>query len=236
MIKAVLFDLDGTLFDRNTSVQRLVRAQYDAYASALAHIEKPAFVARFVELDARGYVPKDVVYQRLVEEFSLHDLSASDLTGYFFAQYHCHCVPFPGLVEMLTDLHAHGLRLGVITNGGTAFQQNTLRALGIESSFSTVLISEAEGIKKPDPAIFHRALARLGVGADESLFVGDHPIVDIAGARNAGLKAIWKRDTYWEAPLDADGVLNALSELMPIIKSNWTTPVRPHAEEHAAVP
>ncbi len=154
MIKAVLFDLDGTLFDRSTSVRRLVGAQYDAYASALAHSEKSAFVARFVELDARGYVPKDVVYQRLIEEFSLHDLSSSDLAGYFFAQYRCNCTPFPGLVEMLTDLHGHGLRLGVITNGGAKFQQNTIRALGIESFFSTVLISEAEGIKSRTQPFF----------------------------------------------------------------------------------
>ena len=92
-----------------------------------------------MELDARGYVPKDVVYQRLVEEFSLHDLSASDLARYFFAHYHCHCAPFPGLVEMLTNLRRHGLRLGMITNGGAAFQQNTIRALGIESSFASTL-------------------------------------------------------------------------------------------------
>jgi len=229
MIKAVLFDLDGTLFDRNTSVRRLVGAQYDAYALALAHVEKSAFVARFVELDARGYVPKDVVYQRLVEEFSLHDLSASDLARYFFAHYHCHCASFPGLVEMLADLRGHGLRLGVITNGGAAFQQSTIRALRIEPFFSSVLVSEAEGIKKPDPAIFHRALARLGVGADESLFVGDHPVVDVAGARNAGLKAIWKRDNYWEDPLDADDVIDALSELVASINSNWTIPVRPRS-------
>ncbi len=226
MIKAVIFDLDGTLFDRDTSVRRLVGAQYDAYAAALAHVTKPAFVTRFMALDARGYVKKDVVYQQLVEEFAVRAVSAAELVGYFFAHYHRHCVPFPGLLEVLADLHGQGLRLGVITNGGMAFQLNTIRALGIESYFTAVLTSEAEGIKKPDPGIFHRAVARLGVEADESLFVGDHPVVDVMGARNAGLKGIWKRDDYWEPPVEADGVIDGLYELAVSIHKNWPTTIR----------
>ncbi len=164
-------------------------------------------------LDARGYVKKDVVYQQLVAEFAVRAVSAAELVDYFFAHYHRHCVPFPGLMEVLADLHGHGLRLGVITNGATVFQLNTMRALGIESSFTAVLISEAEGIKKPDPAIFHRAAARLGVEPGESLFVGDHPVVDVLGARNAGLKAIWKRAAYWAPPAAADGVIDDLRAL-----------------------
>ncbi len=226
MIKAVIFDLDGTLFDRDTSVRRLVGAQYDEHAAALAHVAKPAFITRFLELDERGYVPKDAVYRRLVAEFAPRDVSAEELTRYFFAHYHRHCVPFPGLLQMLTDVREQGLRLGVITNGGMAFQLNTIRALGIESSFSAVLISEAEGIKKPDPAIFHRAVARLGVAADESLFVGDHPVVDVMGARNAGLHGIWKRDDYWEPPAEADGVIDDLRELAAYIHSHRATTIR----------
>lgn len=213
MIKAVIFDLDGTLFDRDTSVKRLVEAQHDAFASSLAQVAKPVFVARFMELDARGYVPKDVVYQRLVEEFALRDVEAAELTAYFFGHYHYHCVPFPGLLELLVDLRGQGLLLGLITNGGAAHQQNTIRALGIESYFSVVLISGEEGIKKPDPAIFLRAVERFGVHAEECLFVGDHPVTDVAGARNAGLKGIWKRDDFWEPPTGADGVIDELHEL-----------------------
>lgn len=214
MIKAVLFDLDGTLFDRDTSVRRLIETQYDAYAASLMQVAKPAFVARFMELDARGYVPKDVVYQRLVEELALQDLDAAELTTYFFAHYHDDCVPFPGVLGLLDELRHQGLRLGLITNGGADHQLKTVRALGIEAYFSTVLISGAEGIKKPDPAIFHRAVGRLGVLSEECLFVGDHPETDIAGARNAGLKGIWKRDLFWEPPSGADGVIDDLHVLI----------------------
>ncbi len=54
MIKAAIFDLDGTLFDRDTGMRRLVGAQYAAYAAALAHVAKPAFVTRFLVLEEAG--------------------------------------------------------------------------------------------------------------------------------------------------------------------------------------
>ncbi len=126
----------------------------------------------------------------------------------------------------LAGLQGQGLRLGVITNSGTAFQLNTIRVLGIESYFSAVLISEAEGIKKPEPAMFHRAVARLGVAANESMFVGDHPVVDVMGARSAGLHGIWKRDDYWEPPAEADGVIDDLRDLAAIIRRHQTTTIR----------
>lgn len=139
---------------------------------------------------------------------------AAKLPAYFFAHYHDQCVAFPGMLDLLEGLLQQGLRLGLITNGGTAHQQKTIRALGITSYFTAVLISESEDIKKPDPDIFLRAAQRLGVHAEECLFVGDHPVADIAGARSAGMKAIWKRDDYWETPTDVDGVIDALHELV----------------------
>jgi hypothetical protein len=61
--------------------------------------------------------------------------------------------------------------------------------------------------------LFHRAAQRLGVAPPEAVFVGDHSVADIAGARGTGLKTIWKRDQFWEPPLSADGVIDHLSEL-----------------------
>ncbi|MFY0545032.1 HAD-IA family hydrolase [Brevibacillus sp. H7] len=71
--------------------------------------------------------------------------------------------------------------------------------------------------KWPAPEIFARAHKRLGVKAAECIFVGDHPINDIAAAKAAGMKAIWKRDRYWQAPVEADGTIEELSELL-----KWT--------------
>ena len=104
----------------------------------------------------------------------------------------------------------------MITNGQSVWQQQKLNTLGIASLFDTVLISETEGVRKPDRAIFERALDRLKVKAGDAVFIGDNPEADIAGARNAGMIAVWKHVPYW--PMNIEGVrtVRSLSELLPI--------------------
>src|SRR5262245_48722373 len=94
VIRAVLFDLDGVLHDRDTSVRTLITQQHDLFAHALRHVSKDGFIKRFIELDARGYRPKDMVYQQLVTECQVTEISAGDLYDHFYATYHRCCAPF----------------------------------------------------------------------------------------------------------------------------------------------
>jgi putative hydrolase of the HAD superfamily len=217
LIRAILFDLDGTLFDRDTTVRCFVERQYDTFLPALGHIARTIYVNRFMELDARGYVPKDLVYQTLVAEYSIVGVSAETLCSDFFQRYQEECIAFPSLHTMLQHFHSRGVKLGIITNGREAIQRPKVRALGIEAYFDAILVSESEGIKKPDARIFHRALECLGVPPVQALYVGDHPENDIAGARAAGLKAVWKHDEYWPVPAEADGIIDDLGELILLV-------------------
>ena len=73
-------------------------------------------------------------------------------------------------------------------------------------------MSEWEGIKKPDPAIFKKALQQLNVLASESMFVGDHPQNDVKGAINIGMIGVWKKERQWKE-VEADYIINDLKEL-----------------------
>jgi putative hydrolase of the HAD superfamily len=75
MIKAVIFDLDGTLLNRDESVKVFANRQYDRLKNLVGHIPKAKYVTRFIELDNRGYVWKDKVYQQLVEELKITDIT-----------------------------------------------------------------------------------------------------------------------------------------------------------------
>lgn len=118
---------------------------------------------------------------------------------------------------MLEDLRKSNLILGIITNGYGQFQMDNIKALGIEKYFKTILVSEWEGIKKPEPQIFKRALEQLNVSANESIFVGDHPENDVKAAQNVGMKGIWKKDSQWEN-VKADIIVDDFADLPLIIK------------------
>src|SRR5690625_1018633 len=217
MIKAVLFDLDGTLLNRAASVQNFIENQYERLNNWLNHIPKQQYISRFIELDCRGYVWKDKVYQQMVDDFNINNLSWENLFTDYVKEFHNYCIPFPSLIDMLERLKMNSIRLGMITNGKGQFQMDNIRALGIDSFFETILVSEWEGIKKPDPAIFKKALQQLNVSASESMFVGDHPENDVKGAINIGMIGVWKKDRQWKE-VEADYIINDLKEF-PVIVS-----------------
>lgn len=217
MIQAVLFDFDGTLLDRDASVKKFIENQYERLGNYLGHISKEKYMTRFIELDYRGYVWKDKVYQQLVEEFEIVGIGWENLLGDYITEFKHHCVPFPNLKSMLEELKTDGFALGMITNGFGQFQMDNIRALGIEKYFDAILVSETEGMKKPDPAIFKRALKRLNKEPRESVFVGDHPENDVKASQYVGMRGIWKKDVQWDA-FETDYAVEDLGELPTMIK------------------
>jgi HAD superfamily hydrolase (TIGR01509 family) len=92
-------------------------------------------------------------------------------------------------VESLSRLRRAGLLLGVVSNSDGRVEE-ALRAAGLREYFDVVVDSGLMGVEKPDPRIFHAALATLGVRPEEALYVGDLYEVDVVGARAAGIEAV----------------------------------------------
>ena len=218
MIKAVLFDLDGTLLDRDQSLKLFVNNQYERLNEFLSHIPKEKYVSRFIQLDKRGYVWKDKVYQQLIDEFNIASITWEALLQDYLNEFKHHCVGFPHIHEILDGLKNSGFALGMITNGYGQFQMDNINALQIEKYFDVILVSEWEGIKKPDPQIFMNALQKLHVAPSESVFIGDHPKNDIKAAQYVGMKGIWKKDAEWN-DVQADAVIDSFIELPLIIEN-----------------
>ncbi|MFD3448957.1 HAD family hydrolase [Microbacteriaceae bacterium 4G12] len=218
MIKAAIFDLDGTLLDRDSSLKLFIKDQYKRHIDKLNHIPKEQYISRFIELDNKGYVWKDKVYQQLIQEHSISNLTWEQLLEDYITNFQHHCIPFTNMEQVLQELKNKGLLLGMITNGFTEFQLQNIRALGIEKYMDTILVSEQEGMKKPQAEIFMRALERLGVSPEESIYIGDHPENDVIGARQAGMKAVWKKDAFWRNSFTDEYVIDDLQELLLLIE------------------
>lgn len=98
-------------------------------------------------------------------------------------------IVYPDVVPALDALREHGVRLGVVSNWDSRLR-GLLGRLNLEPYFDAITVSHEEGIEKPHPELFRRALARLDAAPGEALHVGDVPELDGAGAAAAGIPSM----------------------------------------------
>ena len=222
-LRAVLFDLDGTLLNRRETFRRHVELQ----VARLAELFAPAGaidIDRMIAIDDNGNCPRADFYRKIEIEFGLAPGASSRLLADFEAQFPETCVPAANLYATLEALRGAQLRLGLITNGRRSVQGRKVDGLGIRRFLDVVLISESIGVRKPDPRIFAEALAQMGISPASAIYVGDNPEVDVVGARRSGMLAVWKRDPYWAEPQDVDWVIDDLGELLPLVLGRDVVP------------
>jgi len=212
--RAVLFDLDNTLYDREAAFGRWA----DTYLRDTLRLTDPAETARVHALlramDANGYGSKAAIFERLHALYPTLPGVPARSVEVFFDEFLAHIMPE---TEALLDaLAAAGLPFGVITNG-SARQWRKIENLGLARRTSCLFVSETFGGKKPDRAIFHAAAAHLGVRPGDILFVGDNPAVDVLGAQAADMKAAWlHRGQPWPEELDAVVSVSELAEVLGV--------------------
>jgi putative hydrolase of the HAD superfamily len=216
-IRAVLFDLDGTLLDRRRSFEQFVRGQWQRFAHILHAVDQEQYVQILVARDRNGYAPRQDLFTGMVAQFELPAGLPETLLNDYRAGFPSACLLFPDAAQTLSSLRVSGLKLGLITNGSVRMQSGKLACLALSPMFDTILISDAEGICKPDRQIFLRALERLNANPAQAVFVGDHPEVDVAGARAAGMQAIWRRDPAVSRVVEADAVIEELGDLLTLL-------------------
>jgi HAD superfamily hydrolase (TIGR01509 family) len=119
-----------------------------------------------------------------------------------------------GARHALEALARRGLALAVVSNTmrtpGRALRV-VLEGHGLLAPFAHLTFSDEVGVRKPAPEIFHLTLARLGVSPGEAVHVGDDPVLDVAGARSAGMRVIQVAPEA--GPAGADLAIGGLAEL-----------------------
>jgi putative hydrolase of the HAD superfamily len=189
-VRAALFDLDGTLTPRRSSVRKFAEVFAADFAERLEPVETEALADSLVRIDQHGYNPRRAL--DLLEALTWREApTPEELEDHWQARFPQAVMPQPGMHEALDALAARGLSLGLITNGGVDGQYAKIDRLGLRDRMQTIVISDAVGCKKPEPRIFELACEELSVDASECWFVGDHPENDVLGATRAGMTAVW---------------------------------------------
>jgi putative hydrolase of the HAD superfamily len=126
----------------------------------------------------------------------------------------------PAVPDAVAALRSRGVVLGVISNTGRTPGRVLRRFLadaGLLPALDVLLFSDEAGVRKPAGAIFRAALARAGVEPDAGVHVGDDPVADVAGARDAGMRAIHFAPHPATPAAPAHAVLRGFADLPAIV-------------------
>jgi HAD superfamily hydrolase (TIGR01549 family) len=201
--RAVLCDLDDTLFDHARATRLALASLRDGVPEFAAHpfddlCDRHRTLLDTLHLDVlAGRVSIDNAraerFRRLLEGLGARDAAtrAGDLASGYRAAYETSWHPVAGAVELARALQSAAVPLIIVTNNIVAEQRIKLAHCGLTDLVTSLVTSEEVGSVKPDRKIFDEALARAGVRADEAVMLGDAWSTDIVGALGAGIRAVW---------------------------------------------
>ncbi len=218
MLTTVIFDLDQTLIDRDATFRLFLEKQQLRLQEHLGNISFERFYATVKLYDNNGYRAKDEVYRLVCADLGLELTAATTMFKDYTKFYRSDPILFEDVHQVLSDLKKH-YTLGLISNGKTINQNAKIDNANLRNYFKCIVVSETEGIKKPDIRIFQHCLERLNVSAEEAVYVGDNPENDVRAAQLSGMKAIWRRNSHYDEIDFADGIINQLSDLPELLKT-----------------
>jgi HAD superfamily hydrolase (TIGR01549 family) len=238
-LRAVLFDLDDTLFDHRRSARAALSELHrihgrgtdlDAFEIQhtkfleVMHAEVLAGRVGLDEARRERFRRVFLAFGLTLEDAEVDAVASAYRSGYMLARR-----ALDGAAGLLLALRPHA-RIGIVTNNLLEEQRDKLAFCGLASGVDALIASEDVGVSKPDPRIFKIALERLGVRAGDAVMVGDSWSHDIVGATHAGIRAIWFNPDRKPAPGTLPGVseIHALTppqEILPLLLGvEWAQP------------
>ncbi|MGC5037939.1 MULTISPECIES: HAD family hydrolase [unclassified Streptomyces] len=199
-IRAVVWDVDDTLFDYTTADRLGMRAHLTAEGLLDDRETVEQALARWREVTDRHwtrFAAGEVTWQGQcrdrVRTFLDRDLTDTEADAWYrryITHYEAAWSLFPDVLPVL-DALAASHRHAVLSNSSLLVQDRKLRTLGVHDRFETILCAAELGISKPEPGAFLAACESLGLPPHQVAYVGDHPEIDGRGAADAGLLSVW---------------------------------------------
>jgi putative hydrolase of the HAD superfamily len=234
-VRALSFDLDETLLDGSALQESIVRAcemiaasQPGMEAARLVEANGAIWLTYWPEVEAKwtlGLLDTESLsleaWRRTLRACGCNDESVARHASRIHRNLgrEAHRL-YDDVRKLFNLLKKARVPLALVTNGASDTQRDKLRVLGMENWFDVVVISGEVGLAKPDASIFCLALNKLPVERENVWHVGDSLTTDVAGAKAAGLTAVWLNRSGLvrsEGDPEPDVEIRSLSNLMAFL-------------------
>lgn len=181
MIKAVIFDLDNTLYNEDDYFFEVFKTFCDKYELNLDEMVEN-FTDEF-KLKSKDY------FEDILKKLDFYSSARQNELFEIYKNINCSLHLRKDAYEILDFLQKKDIKIALITNGDLQAQQNKVKTLNLQNFIVIYAREFGKDCEKPHPISFLKTLKVLNLGPNEAIFVGDNPLTDIKGARNAKIKA-----------------------------------------------
>ena len=229
-MKAILFDVDDTLYDQVVPFQKayedLFEGRYDLPVEEL-YKRSRYYSDEVFEKTQRGEMSvKEMHIYRVQQAFRSFGIHITDEEALTFQQLYAANQKTLTISETMSEIiklcQAKGIKMGVITNGPSNHQWNKVKALNVMDYIPKeyIFVSGDVGVAKPQLEIFNHVQTKMNLNPQQTLFIGNTFSSDIIGAKQAGWKAIWlnrRQSANDEGAPQADYCITNEKELYPLV-------------------
>lgn len=198
MIKAVVFDLDNTLYDydtyNKTAEERLFHSMSEEFDISICDAHNLLSQAK-AHIKQLGCVAAS--HNRLLYMQNICEQMGKSPFEYAMKLYYCYwdtilelMRPFDYVMPLFKYLKDKGIKIAILTDMTAHIQYRKIERLGLGKYIDCIVTSEEAGAEKPDVKMFKCIIDKLGFKPNEILMIGDSLCKDVDGAKTAGMKAI----------------------------------------------
>jgi putative hydrolase of the HAD superfamily len=226
VITALLLDVDDTIIDTRTAMVWAVRAAVAELwpeasvpvrqaAAVRFHSDPRGFFGHFTRGEMSFSQMRAARVDDLVDFFSLAGVDEVNrrFEDAYAPAFRSGVRLFDDVVPLLEAVRVLGVPTGLLTNSSLHTTTAKLELTGLGGAFSVVATRDTLGFGKPDARAFRHACLLLGSPPAETIFVGDHLDIDVLGAEDAGLRAVWLQRN----PVDFQADLRARDREIPVV-------------------
>ncbi len=188
MIKAIIFDLDNTLIDRQRAFKEMLDRKFHQLFEDETLIQE--MIKDIIEWDNNGTVERIVVFKKWAEKYKVTKVSPEQLDKEWSDESGSVAFLYDDVRETLTELKKK-YKIAILSNGNKTSQRRKLSTIDIYDLLDYSLISEEFTHRKPDKEIFEYTAKQLGLETNECVYVGDNYKIDVLGSKNAGMLPVF---------------------------------------------